>query len=194
MRSEKEEMIEQYNKEIKEIREDLEATKAARKAAENATRNAMSDIQGLREEKSSLEKELADVSKELERKTRFPHLKFGPDAVDDYENLPSDDLQMVEKRLDLLDKSAMAWRVKGGDNSSSWKCDARDESKTVKSNPKLREQRRFRSCRGGEEYFFWHISCGVLDGNAGRIHFRFDESTHEVEIGYIGGHLELPTA
>ena len=41
----------------------------------------------------------------------------------------------------------------------------------------------------------WHISCGELDGiEPGRIHFHFDESTHEIEVGYIGKHLELPTA
>ena len=190
-------MAEQHNEKIKEFEEELEATKAERDQ-EHAARNAVETrVQKLREKKSVLEKDLDDVSKELKRKTRFPHLEFGPDAVDDYENLPSGILQRVSSRLDALDESAMEWRVKGGDESF-WKCDARcdarDESKTVKSNPKFREQRRFESCHGGEEYFFWHISCGVLDGRKGRIHFRFDESTHEVEIGYIGGHLELPTA
>ena len=183
------------NKEIKALKEELEAAKAKRDQEHDARKAAETLVQELREQKSSLEKDLADVSKELERKTKFPHLKFGPDAVRDYENLRSDDLPRVTNKLNLLDESAMAWRVKGGDESF-WKCDARcdarDESKTVQSNPKLRDQRLFRSYRGGEEYFFWHTSCGELGDKPGRIHFRFDEITHEVEVGYIGGHL--PTA
>ena len=191
--SEKEKISEQHNKEVDELNEALEAAKAERDQ-ENAARNAAENcVQKLREKKSSLESDLADVSKELERRMRFPHLEFGPDAVDDYENLRSDDLPMVNKRLNLLDETAMEWRVKGG-IMPPWKCDARDEGDTVKSNPKFREQRRFKSCHDGAEYFFWHINCGELDGKKGRIHFRFDESTHEIEVGYIGKHLELPTA
>lgn len=122
---------------------------------------------------------------------QFPYLEFGPDAADYYENLRGDVLGMVKGRLEKLNLSAMEWRVKGG-NEPPWKCDARDESDEVKRNPKYCYLRRFRSYRGGKEFFFWHISCGILDGNAGRIHFRFDESTHEVEVGYIG--KKLPTA
>ncbi len=185
--------VDQHNKEIKELKEELEVTKAERDQERAARNAAETDIQELQAKNSNLAKNLADVSKELERKTRFPHLEFGPDAVDDYENLHSDDLPMVTKRLNLLDESAMEWRVKSG-IMPSWKCDVRDEGKIVKSNPKFREQRRFKSCHGGEEYFFGHINCGELDGKKGRIYFRFDKSSHEVEIGYIGGHLELPTA
>ena len=188
----------ELNKEIKELEEELEATKAKRDREHDARKAAETLVQELQAEKSSLKKDLADVSKELKRKTRFPHLEFGPDAVDDYENLRSDDLPMVEKRLDLLDRSAMAWRVyarKGG-VKPGWECRVRDESDSVKRNPKFCEQRRFKSCYGGERYFFWHTNCGELDGRKGRIHFYFDERSQskEVEIGYIGGHLELPTA
>ena len=65
----------------------MEAIKAQRdqeRAARNAAENR---VQELKEKKFILEKDLDDVSKELERKTRFPHLEFGPDAVRDYENL-----------------------------------------------------------------------------------------------------------
>ena len=176
----------------------MDATKAERDQARADHNAAENRVQKLREKKSVLEKDLADVSKELKRKTRFPHLEFGPDAVRDYENLHSDVLPMVEKRLDLLDRSAIAWRVyarKGG-VKPGWECRVRDESDSVKSNPKFREQRRFKSCHGCERYFFWHTNCGELDGRKGRIHFYFDEisQSKEVEIGYIGGHLELPTA
>ena len=121
----------------------------------------------------------------------FPYLEFGPDAADYYENLHGDVLWMVNERLKLLNLSAMEWRAKGGIEPPG-KCGARDESDEVKRNPRYRYLRRFRSFHGGKEFFFWHINCGKLDGNAGRIHFRFDEITHEVEVGYIGGHL--PTA
>ena len=191
--SEKEKMAEQHNEKIKELEEELEATKAERDEERAARNTAETDIQELQAKNSNLAKNLADVSKELERKTRFPHLEFGPDAVDDYENLHDDVLPMVEKRLDLLDESAMEWRVKGG-IMPPWKCDARDEGNRVKSDPRYRDQRLFRSFHGGKEHFFGHINCGELDGKKGRIYFRFDESTHEVEIGYIGGHLGLPTA
>ena len=181
--------VDQHNKEIRELKEELEATKAERDQERAARNAAETDIQELQEKNSNLAKNLADVSKELERKTRFPHLEFGPDAVDDYENLHSDDLPMVTKRLNLLDESAMEWRVKRS-KRPPWKCDARDESDTVKSNPKFREQRLFRSFHDDKRYFMWHISCGELDRKKGRIYFHFDESTHEIEVGYIGGHLE----
>ncbi len=196
--SEKEKMAEQHNKEVEELNEALEAAKAKRDQEHDARKAAENRVQKLREKKSVLEKDLDDVSKELKRKTRFPHLEFGPDAVRDYENLSSDDLPMVEKRLDLLDRSAMAWRVyarKGG-VKPGWECRVRDESDTVKRTPKFREQRLFKSLHECERYFFWHTNCGELDGRKGRIHFYFDERSQskEVEIGYIGGHLELPTA
>lgn len=132
-------------------------------------------------------------SNPAERFPQFPYLEFGPDAADYYENLHGDVLWMVKRRLELLNLSAMEWRMKGG-SEPPWKCHARDESDEVKRNPKYRYLRRFRSCHGGKEFFFWHIDCGKLDGQKGRIHFRFDEKTYEIEVGYIGGHLELPTA
>ena len=44
---------------------------------------------------------------------------------------------------------------------------------------------RFSSCKGSNELFMWYARYG----NSGRIHLRFDASTYEVEIGYIGPHL-----
>ncbi len=138
-------------------------------------------------------------SNPAKRFSHFPHLEFGPDAADYYENLRGDVLWMVRERLNLLNLSAIEWRVNGGkepfltEKAHWWKCYARDESDEVKRNPRYRYLRRFRSCHGGKEFFYWHINCGKLDGKKGRIHFRFDEITHEVEVGYIGGHLETPT-
>ncbi len=198
MGSEKAKTLDQHDKEIKCLKGDLDAAKAERDQEHDARKAAETLVQKLQTEKSRLAKNLADVSKELERKTKFPHLEFGPDAVRDYDNLHDDVLPMVEKRLDLLDRSAMAWRVyarKGG-VKPGWECRVRDESDTVKRTPKFREQRRFKSLHDCERYFFWHTNCGELDGRKGRIHFYFDERSQskEVEIGYIGGHLELPTA
>ena len=127
---------------------------------------------------------LGDHIKGLELAAAFPHLKFGPDAERDYANLSGKDSKTVINKLKLLDESALEWHVNGG-TMPSWKCDASDESKTVKDNPKLRDQRLFMSYHGDKRYFMWHTSCGKR-----RIHFRFDGSKPEVEIGYIGKHLE----
>ena len=125
----------------------------------------------------------------LERAATFPHLKFGPDAARDYVNLSGKGLQAVNNKLALLDESALEWRVTGGARPS-WKCEVKDESDTVKDGKKLSEKRRFRSYHGTKELFTLHANIG----HKRRIHLRIDPSKREVEIGYIGNHLPIPTA
>jgi len=61
-----------------------------------------------------------------------------------------------------------------------------DESRSVKSNPKLKELRKFKIADGKEIYMFHHIK-NLSNGN--RIYFH-KESDSKIWIGYIGKHLK----
>ena len=125
----------------------------------------------------------------LERAAAFPHLKFGPDAERDYAKLSGKEWRTVSKRLTLLDESANEWRVKGC-ATPPWKCEVKDESNTVKEGKKKWLPKRvFRSHDGTRKTFTLHTQFGDR-----RIHLRIDPSKREVEIGYIGDHLPIPTA
>ena len=121
-----------------------------------------------------------------DKELAFPNLVFGPDVERHLERLNTGDLQVVVKCLVSLDESASEWRVTGG-AMPPWKCKVTPESQSAMDNPRLREERRFRSHRGMRELFEWHARFG----SGGRIHLRFDPSSREVEIGYIGQHLRL---
>ena len=82
-----------------------------------------------------------------------------------------------------LDESAAKWREVG--TLPPWTCKVTPESKSLMRKKKLSETRRFRSHRGTRELFEWHARFG----SNGRIHLRFDASSQEIEIGYIGPHL-----
>lgn len=112
----------------------------------------------------------------------FPNLIFGPEVEGHLSSL--NDLQVVVKRLASLNESASEWR---GGPMPTWKSKVTPESQSVMDDPRLREARRFRSHRGTRELFEWHARFG----SGGRIHLRFDPSSLEVEIGYIGLHLPL---
>ena len=121
------------------------------------------------------------------REEAFPNITFSPDVERNLTRLGnSNTLQIVIKRLASVDDSVTEWRKARG-YMPQWQCKVTDESDPVKNNPRLREARRFRSCKGSSELFMWHARYG----NSGRIHLRFDASTYEVEIGYIGPHLPL---
>lgn len=114
----------------------------------------------------------------------FPNLIFGPEVEGHLSRL--NDLQLVVKRLASLNESACEWRVIGG-TMPPWKSKVTSESEPLMDKPRLREARRFRSHRGTRELFEWHARFG----SGGRIHLRFEPSSREVEIGYIGPHLPL---
>lgn len=116
----------------------------------------------------------------------FPNLIFGPDVERQLERLNTGDLQVVVKCLVSLDESAGEWRVTGG-AMPSWTRKVTPESQSVMNDSRLREERRFRAHRDTRELFEWHARFG----SSGRIHLRFDPSSREVEIGYIGPHLPL---
>ena len=83
-----------------------------------------------------------------------------------------------------LDESAAKWREVGG-TLPPWTCKVTPESSSLMNKPTLSEARRFRSHRDTRELFEWHARFG----SNGRIHLRFDASSQEIEIGYIGPHL-----
>ena len=114
----------------------------------------------------------------------FPNLLFSPGVERQLERLDHALLRTIINKLTNLDKAAEEWPVKGGP-SPQWRSHVTDETDSVKNNPRLCDARRFRSCKGSNELFMWHARYG----NSGRIHLRFDASTYEVEIGYIGPHL-----
>lgn len=124
------------------------------------------------------------------REQAFPNLVFGRDVKGHIAKLGGTDLQMLVEKLEMLDVLTAAWRNNraaappGGD----WDiAGVRDESETVKNNPRLSDKRLFRSRRGPREPYFLHTD---FRGDW-RIHFRCPRA-YEVEIGYIGPHL--PTA
>ena len=121
-----------------------------------------------------------------ERQRIFPNIVFGPGVKRCLENLDSNTLSIVIKRLESIDGSAGQWRTEGG-AMPEWKCRVTTESKSVKKNPKLRKARQFQSHNGKVELFEWHARFG----SSGRIHLRFDSHSYEVEIGYIGPHLPV---
>lgn len=64
---------------------------------------------------------------------------------------------------------------------------ARTESETVKTNPKLKNMRLFKLPDNQEEYFFYHI--GFTGTYCGRIYFLPKDVLNKCYIGYIGEHL-----
>ena len=116
----------------------------------------------------------------------FPNLSFGLEVKAQLTRLNTGLLETVFNKLISLDESAALWRQQGG-SAPPWVSKVTDESSSVKSNPALRDSRRFRSSDGSSHYYMWHARFGSM----GRIHLRFDSASLEVEIGYIGWHLPL---
>ena len=119
------------------------------------------------------------------REAAFPHLVFGPDV----ENHLKDQAHLfstIVGKLKDLDRSAREWRDVGG-SAPPWKTKVSPESTEKMRNRSFRKARTFQSHRGTREIFEWHARFGW----GGRIHLRFDPTSREVEIGYIGPHLPL---
>ena len=118
------------------------------------------------------------------RKQAFPNLLFGPDIKDHLAKLNTGDLGTIVGKLASLNAAATEWPNVGG-GAPRWKTKVTNESESLRNDDKKREKRRFRSDDGTSQLFLWHARFG----DSGRIHLRFDPSSHEVEIGYIGPHL-----
>lgn len=121
------------------------------------------------------------------RKQAFPNLLFGPDVEDHLARLNTGDLGTIVGKLAGLNAAAAEWPEVGG-GVPQWKSKVTDESEPLKNHPKLLAERRFRAYDGTRQLFLWHARFG----SSGRVHFRFDPSSYEIEIGYIGKHLPLP--
>ena len=117
-----------------------------------------------------------------QREQVFPALSFGPDVeanlLRQAKHLPT-----IVNKLIALDRAAAAWKE---GPAPEWSIHVRDESKSVRENPKLAAHRRFPSQDGTIQLFTWHADFGY-----GRIHLRFDSSARRVEVGYVGPHLPL---
>ena len=119
----------------------------------------------------------------------FPHLTFGPDVEEHLAKLNAGWLPTLVNRLAELDETAAEWVAVGGD-APPWKCKVSPESQSLKDykDGKLLKAREFRAVGGERLVFEWHARFG----SGARIHLRFDASTREIEIGYVGVHLPLP--
>ena len=122
------------------------------------------------------------------REQAFPNLLFGPDVEDHLKKLNTSNLGSIVRKLANLNAAAAEWPNVGG-SAPPWKARAKvvNESESLQNNAKLRERRRFKSHDGTSQLFLWHARFS----DSGRIHLRFDPSSHEIEIGYIGKHLPL---
>ena len=119
------------------------------------------------------------------RNELFPGLIFGPGVQENLRRCVTRLSTIAGKLLDL-DRSAQDWRKTGGP-APSWRTKVTPEGERVMNSPKLRAARQFRSHLGSSELFEWHARFG----NSGRIHLRWEPTSREVEIGYIGNHLPL---
>ena len=121
-----------------------------------------------------------------ERRTEiFPNLCFGPDVRRHLTRINHSALSSVLKRLSGLDDWVKDWRASDS-MPSQWPSKTTDESTSVYQDASLRERRRFASQKGSSKLFMRHSRFGD-----GRIHFRVDTNSREIEIGYIG--TKLPT-
>ena len=118
------------------------------------------------------------------RQAAFPVLVFGPDVEAHLRKVPQ--FHTVIERLAELNNDTERWRRDGG-TMPQWTRKVVNESKSVRTNPQLKEARRFISCSGKPKLFLWHVRFG----QGWRIHLRFDAKRREVEVGYIGPHLPL---
>ena len=116
----------------------------------------------------------------------FPNLVFGPDVESHLTRLNAGDLGTIVNKLASLDDAAANWR-KVEDDVPPWRTKVTNETASVRSDPMLRQSRRFRSSDGSRQFYFWHARYG----GSGRIHLRFMRSAYLIEIGYIGSHLPL---
>lgn len=117
------------------------------------------------------------------RREAFPDLLFGPEVerhLKEHARL----LPQIQRKLGALDESARAWKE---GPAPRWTTHVTAESRSVETNPKLKDARLFQSSRGGRRHFLWHGRVG----DSFRVHIRFEPKDRSLEIGYIGP--KLPT-
>lgn len=122
-----------------------------------------------------------------QRNTLYSHLVFCDSVENQLLANPSlAHLSSIMKRLDKLEHYFATYS--GTYNQSEFSNDASTESKTVKTDPVLKEMRRFQKPSGEYDYFYDHI--GFSGPYCGRIHYSPDDATRKCYIDYIGKHLK----
>lgn len=119
------------------------------------------------------------------REEFFPKLLFGPNVQENLQK-NANNLGTIVGKLVALNQTVDEWQQVNSPKPK-WKTHVSPESNNKMNNPEFRESRTFPSQNGNQEVFEWHARYG----NSGRIHFRFDRSNKELEVGYIGTHLPL---
>ena len=121
------------------------------------------------------------------REKLYPNLILCDNVKDQlYQDSEKFHILAVMKRLQCLQNYFSQYHEIYNPNELGF--DARTESESVKNNPKLKNDRKFRLPDGTEVYFFDHISfTGKYTG--GRIYFLPDCKNQRCHIGYIGQHL-----
>lgn len=119
------------------------------------------------------------------RSAAFPNLLFGLDVEAHLTNLGNSYLERISRQLAILNKSANEWQLAGGPAERHLPSGARTEGQSVNADPRLRNERMYKSHRNETEYYEWHINFA----KGSRIHFRIINETREIEIGYLGPHL-----
>lgn len=119
----------------------------------------------------------------LRRGELFPHITFGRDVESQLNRIDNRRLGSVITRLTELDKTVAEWRDLGTP-CPRWRSKVSPETKADMNQSKWRDVRTFRTSTGGTAVFEWHARFGKR-----RIHFTFDHTTRELEVGYIGPKL-----
>lgn len=119
------------------------------------------------------------------REEFFPKLLFGPNVQENLLN-NANLIDTIVGKLVVLNQTVDEWQQVNYPNPV-WKTHVSPESNNRMNNPEFRRSRTFPSHNGNQEVFEWHARYG----SSGRIHFRFDRSNKELEVGYIGPHLPL---
>ena len=119
------------------------------------------------------------------REEFFPKLLFGPSVEDDLQK-NANNLGTIVGKLVALNQTVDEWQQVNSPDPK-WQTYVTPESNKSMKDPEFRKSRTFPSQNGNQEVFEWHARYG----GSGRIHFRFDRSNKELEVGYIGPHLPL---
>ncbi|MEH1014273.1 hypothetical protein V6U90_14315 [Micromonospora sp. CPCC 206060] len=115
------------------------------------------------------------------REDLFPHLRFLARVEGDLAGLPVGWFHAVKERLAELERSAADWRA---DPSVA----LRWHSKVTPESDSRRELCRFTDVDGVSHLFEWHAR---FTPGAGRLHFRIDNASHTLVVGYIGRKLGI---
>ena len=105
------------------------------------------------------------------RSKAFPNLVFGPDVESHLNRLNAGDMGTIVNKLASLDDTAANWR-KVEDDVPPWRTKVTNETASVRSDPMLRQSRRFRSSDGSRQFYFWHARYGGSGTYSSPVHAK----------------------